>query len=57
MGVVPIFSLLPHRWGWGFHTVRGGVDPVDHRFRPWLVAVVDGGISEPERRTYPPRVR
>ena len=22
------------QWGWGFHTVRGGFDPGDHRFRP-----------------------
>ena len=21
------------QWGWGFHTVRGGFDPGDHRFR------------------------
>ena len=21
-------------WGWGFYTVRGGIDPWDHRFRP-----------------------
>ena len=27
------------RWRWGFHTVRGGVDPGDHFFRPWLVDV------------------
>ena len=22
------------QWGWGFHTVRGGFDPGDHRFSP-----------------------
>ena len=27
--------------GWGFHTVRGGIDPGDHRFRPWFVGVID----------------
>ena len=27
--------------GWGFHTVRGGFDPGDHRCRPRVVAVVD----------------
>ena len=26
--------------GWGFHTVRGGFDPGDHRFRPRNVGVV-----------------
>ena len=29
------------RQGWGFHTVRGGFDPGDHRFRPQVVGVVD----------------
>ena len=29
------------RWGWGFHTVRGGFDPGDHRVRPRVVGVVD----------------
>ena len=29
------------RWDWGFHTVRGGVNPGDHRFRPGVVGVVD----------------
>ena len=29
------------RRGWGFHAVRGGVDPGDHRFRPRIVGVVD----------------
>ena len=27
--------------GWGFHTVRGGFDPGDHRFGPQIVGVVD----------------
>ena len=22
------------KWGWGFHTVRGGLDPEGHSFRP-----------------------
>ena len=26
--------------GWGFHNVRGGIDPGDHRFRPRFVGVV-----------------
>ena len=25
--------------GWGFHTVRGGSDPGDHRFRPRFIGV------------------
>ena len=28
------------QWDWGFHTVRGGVDPGDHCFRPQVVGVV-----------------
>ena len=29
------------QWGWGFHTVRGGIDPGDRLFRPRFVGVVD----------------
>ena len=29
------------RWGWHFHTVRGGINPDDIRARPWVVGVVD----------------
>ena len=29
------------RWGWGFHTVRGGINPDDIRVHPRLVGVVD----------------
>ena len=29
------------QWGWVFHTVRGGFDPGDHRFRPHVVGDVD----------------
>ena len=36
----PSQSAISRR-GWGFHTVRGGFDPGDHRFRPWVVGVVD----------------
>ena len=28
------------RWGWDFHTVRGGINPNDIRVRPWVVGVV-----------------
>ena len=27
--------------GWGFHTVRRGIDPGNHRFRPRFVGIVD----------------
>ena len=27
-------------WGWGFHAVRGVIDPKDHRFRSRVVVVV-----------------
>ena len=27
--------------GWGFHTLRGGIDPGDLRFRPRVVGVVE----------------
>ena len=27
------------QWDWGFHTVRGGFGPRDHRFRPQVVGV------------------
>ena len=36
----PSQSAISRR-GWGFHTVRGGFDPGDHRFRPWVVGVVN----------------
>ena len=29
------------QWGWVFHTVQGGFDPEDHRFRLQVVGVVD----------------
>ena len=41
------------QWHWGFHTVRGGIDPEDHRFHPRF----DGGngrISDSRTGTYPP---
>ena len=46
------------QWGWGFHTLRGGIDPGDLRFRPRVVEVVDRwkGLL-PGMGTYPPRVR
>ena len=29
------------RWGWGFHTLRGGIDPGDLRLRPRVAGVVE----------------
>ena len=29
------------QWGWGFHTLRGGIDPDDLCFRPRNVGVVE----------------
>ena len=29
------------QWGWGFHTMRGGIDPEGFRFRPRLVSCRD----------------
>ena len=29
------------QWGWGFHTLRGGIDPGDLRLRPRLVGFVE----------------
>ena len=29
------------QWRWGFHTVRGGINPGDLRFRPLFVGVVE----------------
>ena len=39
------FSTIPSQsaigqWDCGFHTVRGGFDPGDHRLRPQVVEVV-----------------
>ena len=36
------------QWGWGFHTLRGGIDPGDRCVRPRIVGVKrDGGSSQP----------
>ena len=32
-------KLIIVGWRWGFHTVRGDIDPRDHCFRPWVVGV------------------
>ena len=42
MGSYPLRVALALRiQGWGFHTVRGGIEPGEHRFRPRYVVVVD----------------
>ena len=49
--------LAPRTLGWGFHTVGGGTDQGDHRFRPRFVGVVDvWKISDQGMGYYPPRV-
>ena len=43
--------------GQGFYTMRGGIDPGDHRFRPRLLKLqLNGRISDPGMGSYPPRV-
>jgi len=46
-----------HAWGWGFHTVHGCIDPMNHRFRAWFIGLVDvwnrldagdGNLSSPD---------
>ena len=37
----PGWDLARSQWGWGFHTVKGDVDPGYHRFHPRFVGVVD----------------
>ena len=45
------------QWGWGFHTVRGGIDLEDHRCLPRFVGVVDTWkIADPGMGPYPARV-
>ena len=40
--LAPAYQQSPSTlWGWGFHTLRGGIDPGDLRFLPRLVGVVD----------------
>ena len=45
------------RWGWDFHTMRGGINPDDIRVRPRVVGVVDVWMdSDPGMRLYRARV-
>ena len=34
-------QLATSQLGWGFHTLQGGIDPEDLRFRPRVVGVVE----------------
>ena len=53
----PSQSAVTQR-GWGFHTLRGGIDPGICVFDPMLLKLYRyGNISGPGRGTYPPRVR
>ena len=45
------------RWRWDFHTVRGGINPVDIRVFPRVVGVVDVWMdSDPGMCPYRARV-
>ena len=41
LSTIPSQSAIG-QWDWGFHTVRGGFDPGDHRFRPQVVKILKG---------------
>ena len=44
------------KWGWGFHTLRGGIDPGNLRFRPRVIGAVEIWTDfEPPMENYPPR--
>ena len=47
------------QWCWGFHTLRGGIDPGNLRFRPRVVGFlyIYGRVSDLEMGIYSPRVR
>ena len=32
--MLALYETETSQWGWGFHTLRGGIDPGDLRFRP-----------------------
>ena len=36
-----VIQSATSQWGWGFHTLRSGIDPGDPRFRPWVVGVLE----------------
>ena len=40
LSTIPSQSAIT-QWGWGFHTLRGGIDPGNLRFRPRVVGDLD----------------
>ena len=40
-GAMSLSQSATSQLGWGFHTLRGGINPGDLRFRPRVVGVVD----------------
>ena len=40
-GYMSLSQLATSQLGWGFHTLRGGINPEDLRFRPRVVGIVD----------------
>ena len=53
----PRVALAVRTSRWGFHTVRGGIDPWANGFRPRFVGVVDmWKDSDPGIGPYPPRM-
>ena len=41
LGPLTLIQSSISLWGWGFHTVLGGIDPRDRRFRPRCAGVAD----------------
>ena len=49
-------SINHHQVGLGFHTLRGGIDPVNLRFRPRVIGAVETWTDfEPAMGNYTPR--
>ena len=40
-GSMSLIQSATRQSGWGFHTLRGGIDPGDLCFRPQVVGIVD----------------
>ena len=52
----PGWDLASSQWGWGFHIVRGGMDPGVHNFRPRFVGLyIYGRIHDAGMEPYLPR--
>ena len=49
--------ISDQRWGWGCHTLRGGIDPGITMFVPsWLERCIRRRIYDPVMGPYPPRL-